>query len=404
MLGLFLPLVIFFYNKGFRSANRFLSGFLFFASLYLLESFIYFYSDLRTIVAFFTNTHGFFYLIGPFSFFYVRGMLRDDSRLDRLDLLHFVPFITFMLGYLPYMVTPWSYKLMVADNIMSENWNMAQFDLNKIIPHKIDQLLNLLQIYFYSIALWYLMWKYKRKEGARVMAEVQFKLIKQWLFIFTALISIITLNFTYAMSNMWMFDDKSLFLEKASLALLVASVIYVLMNMTVMFFPHILYGLPLELSRNGDYSHGVQVNLIQTESPKIVSPIETLEEKEVLTDQTYGLFSEEYIGKINASLGEVIRDQLHLNPAFRLSTIEERFGLPAHHLTYFFNNIMHVSFSTWRNQLRIDHAKIMIENGLNSEITLNGVAEKCGYTTPSTFIRAFKQATGKTPSEYMKNG
>ena len=69
LLGLFLPFVILSYNKGFKRVNRFLSGFLFFASLYLLESFIFFYSDSRTLVALFTNTHAFFYLIGPFAFF-----------------------------------------------------------------------------------------------------------------------------------------------------------------------------------------------------------------------------------------------------------------------------------------------------------------------------------------------
>ena len=321
-----------------------------------------------------------------------------------MDMLHFIPFFAFMLGFLPYMVTPWSYKLMVADNIMSEEWNMAQFELNKVIPHKIDQLLNVFQIYFYSIALWYLMWKYKRKAGVRVMAELQFRLIRKWLFIFTALISIITLNFTYAMANMWMFDDKSLFLEKAGLALLFASVIYVLMNMTVMFFPHILYGLPMDVSGKDQVSPSLIPDPIRVQEVDMTLKTETLEEKEMATDHALGLFSEAYVEKIHASLKDVVQEQLFLDPDFRLASIVESKGLPAHHLTYFFNNIMSVSFSAWRNQLRIDHAKILIQNGLNAEITLNGVAEKCGYTTPSTFIRAFKQATGKTPSEYMKKG
>ena len=98
LLGLFLPMVLFFYNKGFKSANRFLAGFLFFASLYLLESFTFFYVDSKAIVAFFTNTHGLYYLIGPFAFLYVRSTLKDNSRLTKIDVLHFIPFFTFFIG------------------------------------------------------------------------------------------------------------------------------------------------------------------------------------------------------------------------------------------------------------------------------------------------------------------
>lgn len=90
-------------------------------------------------MAFFTNTHAFYYLIGPSAFFYVRGTLRDNARFSKLDLLHFLPFVLFFLGYIPYLFSSWQYKLLVAENIQSENWNVARFHLNLIISHKADQ-------------------------------------------------------------------------------------------------------------------------------------------------------------------------------------------------------------------------------------------------------------------------
>ena len=404
LLGLFLPMVLFFYNKGFKSANRFLAGFLFFASLYLLESFTFFYVDSKAIVAFFTNTHGLYYLIGPFAFLYVRSTLKDNSRLTKIDVLHFIPFFTFFIGYLPYMVSPWSYKLMIAENILSENWDMQQFHLNWIIPHKVDQLLNVIQIYFYSIALWYLIWKYKRKSGVKVMAEAQYALVKRWLFVFTAFISVITLNFTYAMVNMWVYDDKSIFLEKASMALFFASVIYVLMNMTVMFFPHILYGLPFEFKKQDEvvdesFDMGDELSISEeTETVQADPP-----EKHIAAGAPQ-LFSDEYIEKISDVLEKIIKQGLFLKPDFLMLSITEREGLPVHHLSYYFNSILKTSFTEWRNNLRIQYAKKLMEQGSNTSFTLSGIADKCGYNTPSTFIRAFKQYTGKTPREYMKKG
>ncbi len=404
LLGLFLPVVLFFYNKGFKSANRFLAGFLFFASLYLLESFTFFYVDSKAIVAFFTNTHGLYYLIGPFAFLYVRSTLKDNSRLTKIDVLHFIPFFTFFIGYLPYMVSPWSYKLMIAENILSENWDMQQFHLNWIIPHKVDQLLNVIQIYFYSIALWFLIWKYKRKSGVKVMAEAQYALVKRWLFVFTAFISVITLNFTYAMVNMWVYDDKSIFLEKASMALFFASVIYVLMNMTVMFFPHILYGLPFEFKKQDEV---VDESFDMEDELSISEETETVQadppEKHIAAGAPQ-LFSDEYIEKISDVLEKIIKQGLFLKPDFLMLSITEREGLPVHHLSYYFNSILKTSFTEWRNNLRIQYAKKLMEQGSNTSFTLSGIADKCGYNTPSTFIRAFKQYTGKTPREYMKKG
>ena len=404
LLGLFLPVVLFFYNKGFKSANRFLAGFLFFASLYLLESFTFFYVDSKAIVAFFTNTHGLYYLIGPFAFLYVRSTLKDNSRLTKIDVLHFIPFFTFFIGFLPYMVSPWSYKLMIAENILSENWDMQQFHLNWIIPHKVDQLLNVIQIYFYSIALWFLIWKYKRKSGVKVMAEAQYALVKRWLFVFTAFISVITLNFTYAMVNMWVYDDKSIFLEKASMALFFASVIYVLMNMTVMFFPHILYGLPFEFKKQDEvvdesFDMGDELSISEeTETVQADPP-----EKHIAAGAPQ-LFSDEYIEKISDVLEKIIKQGLFLKPDFLMLSITETEGLPVHHLSYYFNSILKTSFTEWRNNLRIQYAKKLMEQGSNTSFTLSGIADKCGYNTPSTFIRAFKQYTGKTPREYMKKG
>ena len=102
LTGLFLPLLILYFNKGYRSANRYLAAFLFFASLYLLENFYFFYGASANKVAFFTNTHAFFYLIGPCAFFYLRSLLRDNSKLNKTDLLHFALFGISFVGYIPY--------------------------------------------------------------------------------------------------------------------------------------------------------------------------------------------------------------------------------------------------------------------------------------------------------------
>ena len=332
-------------------------------------------------------------------------MLRDNSHLDKKDWLHFLPFIIFFIGHIPYFFSNWNYKLLVAENIQSESWDMAKFRLNVIIPHKLDQALNVLQIYFYSASLWYLIWKYKRSSSSRIYNVPQFKLIRNWLFIFTFIITIITLNFTVAMANMWIYDDKSIFLQKASGALLFASIVYVGMNMIVMFFPHIMYGLPIEVKESMFANHFQEIQIgnkaVTSDSIAEISeevlPSSTVEKKELPL-----LFSPDYVKKIETAVKDFIKNENYLDPEFKLSNIASISNLPPHHLTYYFNTILKLSFSDWRNKLRIEHAIQLLKEGQSNQITLEAISIKIGFSSQSTFIRAFKLQTGKTPSEYVK--
>jgi YesN/AraC family two-component response regulator len=48
---------------------------------------------------------------------------------------------------------------------------------------------------------------------------------------------------------------------------------------------------------------------------------------------------------------------------------------------------------------RIEHAKNLLHN---NNLTVNMVAEKCGFENPYYFSRLFKEITGKTPSEFRQ--
>ena len=400
---MFLPLVILFYNKGYLSANRYLAGFLFFSALYLLENFYFFYGKSLFKIAFFTTTHAFFYLIGPCAFLYVRSILKDNSVLSKIDYLHFALFTISLMGYIPYFFSSWDYKLTIAQNIYSNNWDMAGFHINKIIPHKIDQGLNVLQTYFYAISLWYLLWHNKKVANNPIVGTSQYKLIRNWLFIFTGLVTIITLNFTVAMANMWLYDDKSIFLDKASIALIFASIIYIGMNMTVMFFPNIMYGLPFD-HNNKLATKAILLSLGSNSKESLEGTPKVIPIHKPYSNKTeLQLFSDEYIADIEQLLQQSIDKQTYLQPDCSLIKISNEIGIPAHHLTYYFKNFVNSSFSDWRNQLRVEYAIGMLYKGSSNQLTLEAIGSKAGFASASTFIRSFKKVTGKTASDYLKS-
>ena len=403
LLGVFLPLILLYFNKGYLTANRYLAIFLFVISLYVLKNFYFFYGESVNRVAFFTCVHAFFYLISPFAFFYMRSILRDNASLSKTDYFHFALFVLSFLGYIPYLFSSWDYKNLVASNLLSENWDTASFHLNSLFPHKIDQALHLLQAYFYSMSLWYLVWYYKKKISSRITQSSQYPIIRRWLLVFACIFTIITINFTVVMAHASLYDDKSIFLNRASETLLFASLVYIGMNMVMLLFPHILYGLPLDVK--------VESTSLSSNTSAETNPF-LLKEREYswyeggaieLAKNELNLFTTEYRKTIEAVIESFKKRKEYLNPNFTLKYIANESSIPAHHLTYFYNDIKKVSFTDWRNSLRIEEAKNLISQGETDSFTLQSISFRCGFSSQNTFIRAFKNATGTTPSTYLKS-
>lgn len=402
LLGLVLPLVIFCFNKGSRNSANYLAFFLFCVSLYVVENAVFFYSTSLPRVAAATTAHAFFYLIGPFAFFYIRSVLRDSRKLKKTDYLHFAPFIVFIIGYIPYFLTSWDYKLIVAENIMGENWDIDQFQLNNIFSHKVDQILNVVHSYFYVISLWCVIGRYKKRGNSAIIQTEHYKLIRNWILIFASIYTITTINFTITMANHWLYEDKSIFLDRATEVLIFASVVYIAMNMIVMFFPHIMYGLPVRLPLKAIGPALEKVSLHKDNLVKDTVLLPPDDAANSIIKSELQLFTAVYLNTIKAALESSSERQAFLDIDFKLALLSIEVGIPAHHLTYFFNVIKKTSFADWRNNLRIEYAKELINQGKTNTITLHALSLECGFASQSTFIRAFKKTTGSSPSSYLK--
>jgi AraC-like DNA-binding protein len=280
---------------------------------------------------------------------------------------------------------------------------MAPFHINKIIPHQLDQLFNVAHTYFYSISLWVLLVHYRKTKNNPIKKVPQYQLIKKWLLLFTGIFSVITINFTVAMANMWLYDDKSVFLDRASGALLFASIVYVMLNTMVMFFPHIMYGLPFDHRNLAGNDAKVSGRPAKIKGDLEENPSAADVQKPSSSKIEPQLFSDEYITSIEQLLEQSIEKQTYLQLDCGLSKISDEIAIPAHHLTYYFNNIKKESFSNWRNNLRVAYAIRILSDDTFNQLTIEGIGEKVGFKSYSTFIRSFKKVTRKTPSDYMEN-
>jgi AraC-like DNA-binding protein len=93
-------------------------------------------------------------------------------------------------------------------------------------------------------------------------------------------------------------------------------------------------------------------------------------------------------------------DQLFKDPQLNLNRIVEHTGIHQKTISHVLNQQMGKSFNEFVNQYRIEAVKQKLLEG-NRNFTITGIGLECGFNSQATFQRAFKYATGLTPTEYL---
>lgn len=92
----------------------------------------------------------------------------------------------------------------------------------------------------------------------------------------------------------------------------------------------------------------------------------------------------------------------YLNPELKLINVAEGIGTSPQILSQVLNTTVKKRFNDYINGFRVEEFKNLVSSSDTSRYTLQSLARKSGFSSYSTFFRAFKEITGQTPVEYMK--
>lgn len=374
LTGLFLSLVILFYNRGYNGSNRFLGAFFFFASIYTIGLCIGMYGDSLVLSALLgPTTIPVFYLIGPFSFLYVRSVLRDDPKLTKFDYLHFALFFIQVGGLMPYYLSSWEHKLEIASIIQSDNWTLPFLAVN-VLPSKINLFLRPLQMTAYLAVQWYLVWKYQWNARSPV-PSAQLRSTRRWLMIFLGVSTLWFINTLNIIVDHLKYRSRPEFLSNVQPALILAGAILVILSVGLLLFPQVMYGLP-----------------------RLAAPKAGSKGKDPAPDLDIRL------DHLHTRLDCLMtQSQLFLDPEFSINTLSVQLKIPVHHLRYYFSQHLNLSFTTYKNRLRVDFVKKLIEQGQDEKHSVEGLGQLAGFSSKSSFFAAFKTETGMTPLEFQRS-
>lgn len=93
----------------------------------------------------------------------------------------------------------------------------------------------------------------------------------------------------------------------------------------------------------------------------------------------------------------------YLDPYLSLESVAQKLSINKSYLSRIINSELEKSFTEYVNELRIEEAKVYIENPEFQKYTLVSIGLEVGFNSKSTFNSTFKKITGQTPSEYKSS-
>jgi len=96
-------------------------------------------------------------------------------------------------------------------------------------------------------------------------------------------------------------------------------------------------------------------------------------------------------------------DKQFLNPSLNLDCLSEYIGVAPKTISKVINQHFGKNFNDFVNDFRVAEFKRRILDHNLAHLTINGIAADCGFNSPATFQRAFKQSTGMSPTDFRKS-
>lgn len=299
-------------------------------------------------------------LHGPFLFLYTTSLTKGKTEASN-KLLHFIPYALVLISTIPFLLLNSEDKIIVY-----RNEGEAYSTLKSIIYYGI-----ILSGIAYSFLSLRLLVKHKRKIKDNYSYTEKVNL--QWLFKLIIGISCIWIIVLFA-------DDEYIF---SSVVLYVLFIGYYGIKQVGIFTnqPPAVNSLALESTESSG------ISFIPSENSKY--------EKSTLTDNQ--------LEAIHRELVQLIKQKkLYLTPELALTMVSQQLDVHPNTVSQVINRVEQKNFFDYINSLRVEEFKERVVKPENQKYTLLSLAYECGFNSKTSFNRNFKNITGKSPTEYLK--
>jgi AraC-like DNA-binding protein len=302
---------------------------------------------------------------GPLLYLYLKSLTNASYRLTRVDFLHFIPGILYLLWCLIIVITD---KLLLHRYYLMNGVTDPDFDVWYGWVWCISILYYLLKsIAYYRQYILFSAFELSFAEAA------SFKWLRNFLYSFALLTVLLISEHTL-----------SLFIE----LMYVRSWYY--------FFAFALITYYMAISAYG----AKPITKLKFE-PKLLSQyIRPLQQDHSTIDIPHHdhTWMEQWKTKVDELMDT---QEIYLQPELTLTELAKKIGTNASLLSKVINGAYGKSFNDYINEFRVAEAIRLMQSPDYKNFNLLGIAYDAGFNSKSTFNRAFKKVTGKSPKDYI---
>lgn len=386
LISLLLVVVMTYFNWSSNRNSAFLGIYLGLLSLYALTHYLMvidFQPSLAAVL--FNHLTPFYLLFGPALFWYTRGVIADDFVFKRSDLLHLLPALIQFVAIFEYsFFTPFADKVALIEQIKQQPETVLTIQLNSFFSTSFNVVVRLISLVSYGAFSFFFLIRYMTQNVSSARAQLRENLVLRWV-IYLHLSSGVLVGLYFTFLNRFASDDGFLESNAAGSIQTAIGIITSLNNLSLVLFPELLYGIPKRRSlgsRNSDNESNM--------------PIGTKDELQSLPYK-----DSVYFATLAQEIEQYMWDQKpYLNPEFNLQTAAQDLAVPQHHITLCIRAHFNLNFSSLRNRYRIEYAKELLAHQSDTNVTIEAIAQDCGFKSRTAFYNAFSRLEGSTPTNF----
>lgn len=377
LCGLLTVYILLFKKNALRSYSDYLLSVSILCQIWAISLFMFVFSGtIQQFPNLYRTAAPLTFLVPPLGYLYVRSVLYNEKRWQSIDFLHLLPFVFFIINYLPFFLSPYDYKLeIVTRTIQDKNFGIEK-QLG-FLPESVFYLFRPIQATLYIIFQWRLILTFNRNNPNQTISD-QIKRVTRWLSTFTLASSGFLVAFFIVL--VLYFTQENLF--TSSELTLIPNIILVISHFAVFTYllinPQVLTGLPFIRYKETPSS------LVENETVKVPFILENYS-KEIKVLEKYFQTQKTY-----------------LQPNLAISQVAVETKIPNRDLSYIINNYYQKRFNDYLNEMRLTHFLSQIDANTLDNLTIEAIAFDSGFSSKTSFYRAFNRFYGCTPSEYLE--
>lgn len=300
------------------------------------------------------------YLTGPLTFYLFKSLIRNKFIIDYQLEIMCSPIILFLINVLPSLNLPYS------GNSKTVLWT-TDFQFKLISASN----------FCFIVLSFYRYYEANKKQLLKPVNNYYLRAIVV-IYVITSSPRILLIFSILSFSNFRNEIEKLLITDNHEILYFIT----ILTPLSVLLFPKLVYG-----SKSNSY-------LFQS-----IRQLTNSFSKEATTLNSDLVDEKKDLERI---LDYMENKKAYLSPDFSLHTISRDLNIPMLRVSKCFNKDLNLRFIEYRNRKRIEYSIALFKQNLHKNMSIEGIAIKCGFKSRVSYYHAFRVIHDQTPLEWIK--